>query len=90
MYDTDNQVAVEAADVIDEACEDEVSWKRVLFVVGEGRGKRKGEFFFSKNLDTDCSFLQANLQYLIELSPVLLHLGEVGHRLLTRYVTISS
>ena len=86
MYDTDNQVAVEAADVLDEACEDEVSWKRVLFVVW-GRGKGN---FFPKNLDTDCSFLQANLQYLIELSPVLLHLGEVGHRLLTRYVTSSS
>ena len=28
MYDTDNQVAVEAADVLDEACEDEVSWAR--------------------------------------------------------------
>ena len=26
MYDTDNQVAVEAADVLDEASEDEVSW----------------------------------------------------------------
>jgi len=28
LYDTDNQVAVEAADVLDEACEDEVSWAR--------------------------------------------------------------
>lgn len=55
LYDTDNQVAVEAADVLDEACEDE-----------------------------------ANLQYLIELSPVLLHLGEVGHRLLTRFVSVES
>ncbi len=29
LYDTDNEVAMEAADVIDEACEDEVSWARV-------------------------------------------------------------
>jgi len=28
LYDTDHQVAVEAADVLDEACEDEVSFAR--------------------------------------------------------------
>ena len=31
-----------------------------------------------------CLFHQANLQYLVELSPVILHLGEAGLRLLTR------
>ena len=42
-----------------------------------------------KNIDTDCCFQQANLQYLVELSPVILHLGEVGLRLLTRCVRFS-
>ncbi|XP_068727211.1 rapamycin-insensitive companion of mTOR-like isoform X1 [Montipora capricornis] len=55
LYDTDSDVAMEAADVLDEACEDE-----------------------------------ANLQYLIELSPVLLHLGEKGLRLLTRFLSVET
>ncbi|XP_078353189.1 rapamycin-insensitive companion of mTOR-like isoform X2 [Oculina patagonica] len=55
LYDTDNEVAMEAADVIDEACEDE-----------------------------------ANLQYLVELSPVILHLGEAGLRLLTRFLSVET
>ena len=29
LYDTDTEVAMEAADVLDEACEDEVSWTQV-------------------------------------------------------------
>ena len=37
------------------------------------------------NIDTENLFHQANLQYLVELSPVILHLGEAGLRLLTRY-----
>ncbi|XP_074611135.1 rapamycin-insensitive companion of mTOR-like isoform X3 [Acropora palmata] len=55
LYDTDTEVAMQAADVLDEACEDE-----------------------------------ANLQYLVELSPVLLHLGEKGLRLLTRFLSVES
>ncbi|KAK3755311.1 hypothetical protein QZH41_014619, partial [Actinostola sp. cb2023] len=50
LYDTNPRVATEAADVLDEACEDE-----------------------------------ANLQYLVQLRPVLLHLGDKGIRLMTRY-----
>lgn len=42
----------------------------------------------NENIDTDCCFQQANLQYLVELSPVILHLGEVGLRLLTRCVKV--
>ncbi|XP_048583211.1 rapamycin-insensitive companion of mTOR isoform X2 [Nematostella vectensis] len=53
LYDTETQVANEAADVLDEACEDE-----------------------------------ANLQYLVQLRPVLLHLGERGIRLMTRFVAV--
>ena len=37
-----------------------------------------------KNIDTKCCFQQANLQYLVELSPVIIHLGEAGLRLLIR------
>ena len=37
-----------------------------------------------ENVDTGYLFHQANLQYLVELSPVILHLGEAGLRLLTR------
>lgn len=39
---------------------------------------------FRENIDIECLFQQANLQYLVELSPVILHLGEAGLRLLTR------
>ena len=42
-----------------------------------------------ENVDTGYLFHQANLQYLVELSPVILHLGEAGLRLLTRYISTS-
>ena len=32
LYDTDSDVAMEAADVLDEACEDEVSWTRFITI----------------------------------------------------------
>jgi len=46
LYDTDNQVAVEAADVLDEACEDEVSWARAESLKVEYLGDYK-----ERNLD---------------------------------------
>ena len=32
LYDTDSDVAMEAADVLDEACEDEVSWTQFITI----------------------------------------------------------
>jgi len=32
LYDTDSDVAMEAADVLDEACEDEVRWTQFLTI----------------------------------------------------------
>lgn len=61
MYDIDNQVAVEAADVLDEACEDEVSWARAEGLKVEYLGGYQNEDVVFQILPTNVKQLYGNL-----------------------------
>lgn len=61
MYDIDNQVAVEAADVLDEACEDEVSLAGAEGLKVEYLGGYQNEDVVFQILPTNVKQLYGNL-----------------------------